>query len=494
MKTTSTSPDILLLAPGLPDTSWLNSAVAGVTPPLGLAYLAAWLRAAGFRVEIIDNAVERQSPDELGRTAARISPTLVGLTATTTNFPSLLELAGAVKHWSPNIPVVAGGPHASALPELVAEQPSIDFVVRGEGEETLTELLRLLAAGEDPTEVLGVTCVKDGRVINNPPRPPIADLDSLPPPAYDLLPMERYHPSLSRRITRSNMGSIVTSRGCPFACTFCSNSVFGSSLRVRSVDSVLDEVALLKRRHHIHELLIWDDTFTMDRGRSMEIARGIKAVADLPWSCYSRVDHADQELYRVFADNGCRELLFGAESGDETVLAATRKGITTGDTRRAVALCREAGISSFCSVVLGLPGDNRETLERTIDFFVDLGPDYAAFCILIPFPGTELFRTAVAQGLLDPRRTDWRTFVKIFSSTLPPVTLCDLPAEELVAIQKRAFRRFFLDPRYVAGRARRALVEGLLHRLDSFSRGLLTVLRHQLHRFGDRRATEGEDR
>lgn len=475
--------EILIIIPQLPETSWLNSAVAGVTPPLGAAYLAAYCRERGLSVAILDNCVELKSPEDVALAAAALSPRLIGLTSTTTTYPAMLDIARALKKALPGTPLVAGGPHPSALPEETLSEETLDFVAQGEGEETLYGLARTVLRGGSLSSITGLYFRRNGKIIRTAPRPPIADLDSLPLPAYDLLPMDRYHPSLSRRISRGAVGSIITARGCPHQCTFCSSGVFGKKLRVRSPANIIKEAALLKKTYGIKELLVWDDTFTLDRERAKEIARGIKSAAGVPWSCYSRVDDAEDGLYSELAASGCSELLFGAESASNDILRAIKKGITREQTERAVRLCREKGISSFCSVILGLPGDTRETMEETVEFFTRLNPDYAAFCVLIPFPGTELFRDAVAKGLVDPRTADWKTYVKIFSSALPPVSLCGVGREELVKLQKKAFRRFFMRPGYVYGRLAKAANTGFGRRLLSFCRGAEALLRHQLHKF-----------
>ncbi|MCM2268451.1 MAG: B12-binding domain-containing radical SAM protein, partial [Elusimicrobiales bacterium] len=224
---TTPGADILLIVPQLPETSWLNSAVAGVTPPLGAAYLAAYVRERGLSVAILDNCVELKTPAETARAAAALRPRLIGITATTTNCPTMFAIARALKLALPGTPIVAGGPHASALPEETLGEPALDFVAQGEGEETLYELARAVIGGGQLSGVAGLYFRQNGRIVRNAPRAPIEDLDSLPLPAYDLLPMAKYHPSLSRRISRGTMGSILTARGCPHQCVFCSNSVFG---------------------------------------------------------------------------------------------------------------------------------------------------------------------------------------------------------------------------------------------------------------------------
>lgn len=480
----NSSREVLLIIPELPSSSWLNSSVAGVTQPLGAAYLASYLRRGGFTVTIIDNCVERLTPAGLAERAAELGPLLIGLTATTTNFNIMLRHAAALKSRLPGVPLIAGGQHASALPARTLDSGPFDAVVAGEGEETLLELARKFAEGAGPEGVKGAHYRSGGEIRSNPPRPPIADLDLLPLPAYDLLPMGAYHPSLSRRFTAGPSGSLITARGCAYKCSFCSKSVFSNGIRLRSAESVIAEARLLKEKYGATELIVWDDAFTTDRERALEIARGFRKATGLPWSCYTRTDHASDALYAEFAAAGCREMLFGAESGCDAVLAGVNKQLTSRDTENAVTLARKHGISSFCSVILGLPGDTPATINETVDFLVRINPDYAAFCVLIPFPGSELFELAVKKELLRPETADWDSFVTIFSSKLPPVSLCALTPVELMRAQKRAFRRFFLRPAYFGGRVKRAFRDGLVHRAVSFGKGALTLLKHQLHDFG----------
>lgn len=471
---------LLLINPRLPEASWLNSAVAGVSPPLGLACLAAYLRQRGYLVRIIDDAAELPAPGVLADRAVAFGPSLIGLTSTTTSWRMAAAIAAGLKQRLPGVPVVAGGAHASALPELVLGDPSFDAVVVGEGEVSLYELAEKLLAGGSLDGVKGAAFRRGGKAVVNPPREPVADLDSLPLPAYDLLPMRLYHPSLSRRLTTGRFGALITSRGCPHSCSFCSHSVFGDTYRFRSPAGVLREIELLKKEHGAEELLIWDDTFTVDPSRAREIAAGIKKLAGAPWSCYSRVSHAEGGLYSDLAAGGLREMLFGAESGCDEILRGVSKGITAADTEKAVRLARANGVSAFCSVILGLPGDTRETIARTVEFFKRVDPDYAAFCVLIPFPGSPLFGEAVRRGLLDPATADWDSFVTIFSTRPPPCSLCGLAPEELARLQKKAFRDFLFRPGYVAGRFSRALREGP-YKFAAFAKGLGTVIRHQLH-------------
>lgn len=477
-------PDILLVVPNLPASSWLNALAAGVTASLGVAYVAGHLMAKGFKVRILDNAAELLSRQQFIDYLRKVRPKTVGFTSSTTTFPQVVEFAAAVKEFDRGIPVIIGGPHASALPVETLKNEFLDIAVKGEGEETAAELLAALLGKESLTNIKGIAYKDENKIRDNHPRELIGDIDKLEFPAYELLPMHRYHPSLSRRLSSGNMGSIITSRGCTYRCTFCSNSVFGFGIRQRSPENVLDEIKYLIKNYSIQELIIWDDTFTINPERAKAIAVGIKRVdRGILWSCYGRLDHITDDLCSVFYESGCREILFGAESGSNIVLQAAKKQITIDQTLNAVSLCRKHRISSFCSVIIGLPFDTVERVYETIRFFIKINPDYAAFCVLVPFPGSELFNFAVAEKKINIRRAVWSDYVKLFSSRLPPVSLCDIPPDKLVQLQKEAFRSFFFRPSYIMGRLRKCVINMDMRKLRSFGRGFFTIIRHQLHRF-----------
>lgn len=475
--------DILLVVPDLPSSSWLNAMAAGVTPPLGIAYVASYLISKGFTVEILDNCLQRLSGEQFLGYLQRVKPKTIGFTATTTTFPRLVELAAIAKKYERKIPVIVGGPHASALPKETAVENCIDIVVKGEGEETAAALLHTLFSGDDLAAVKGITYKREGNVVDNPRRESITDINTLPFPAYALLDMEKYHPSLSRRLTAGNFGSVITSRGCTYCCSFCSNSVFGVGLRKRNPQNVLEEIGYLVNHYAVSELIIWDDTFTIDQQHAREIASGIRGLGkEIRWSCYSRVDHASEDLYEVFYQSGCREILFGAESGSQQVLDASKKEITVQETEKAVALCKKYKISSFCSVILGLPLDTKESILKTIKFFIKINPDYAVFCILVPMPGSELFDLAVRSNLIDIKNANWADYVKLFSSRLPPVSLCALSRQDLVKLQKKAFKEFFFRPAYILGRLKKCMVNNGVAQVVRFGRGLITIIKHQFHK------------
>ncbi|MCX7647959.1 MAG: radical SAM protein [Elusimicrobiales bacterium] len=207
----------------------------------------------------------------------------------------------------------------------------------------------------------------------------------------------------------------------------------------------------------------------------------MKKVSSSFWSCYSRVDKADDKLYFELSKNGLKEIVFGAESGNDNILKNIDKKITKEEIKTAISLSKRMGISSFVSVILGLPGETKETIEETIDFFITIDPDYTAFTTLIPFPGSEYFNLAINKGLINLKNTDWDSYVTIFSSKLPPCSLCDLTPKELADMQKYAMRKFLFRPKYIKKHFNKILKEGFF-RAGAVYKGAKTVLKHQLHK------------
>jgi radical SAM superfamily enzyme YgiQ (UPF0313 family) len=480
--------DILFVMQKLPETSWINVLVTSMTPPLGLAYLASYVEGHGFRARILDNNIELMSSKKFSGYLAKVKPKIVGFSASTSTFSQVVNFASVVKEFDSRIVVIVGGPHPSALPQETLKNDSIDIVVRGEGEETILELLiALLRRGGDLSEIKGINYKENREVKSNPSRDFIRNIDELPLPAYHLLPMQRYRHSPFRRVTLGKSASIITSRGCVYNCSFCSNSVFGSTVRYRTPESVLEEIKYLVEQYAIKEVIFRDDAFTFDIERARQIARGIKDMGKgIKWSCYSRVNHASSDLYGFFYDTGCREICFGVESGNQTVLDMAKKQITLEEIELAIELCRKHKISSLCSVIIGLPGDTVDTVLKTIKFFKRLDPDYIVFCVLVPMPGSELFRIALAEGLIDPTDLSYADYVKIFSSVLPPVSMCQIPREQLVELQKKAFRNFYLRPKYIIRKLQRCISPMFISEMSQIGRGGYTFMRHQLHRFGFR--------
>jgi radical SAM superfamily enzyme YgiQ (UPF0313 family) len=366
------------------------------SPPLGLAYLAAALQAAGEEVRILDLVVYPYSEALLAQVLEEFNPGLVGLTAVTMNVDRARALAGDVKRLSPETATVMGGPHVTfSARETLEACPALDMVVLGEGEQTLVELCRMLDSGKSLETVKGIA-FRDGPGIRfTPPRNLIRNLDGLPMPARHLLPLGRYR-ALGMPI------SMTTSRGCPHACIFCvGRRMVGARVRFHSPARVVDEMEQIARLG-FHQINLADDLFTADTRRCAAVCdeiqrRGLKAQ----WTSFARVDTVSEELLRRMKTAGCTAVSFGIESANSGILKTIRKRITLDQVVSAIDMCARAGVTPYASFILGLPGETPDTLRETLDFgkrLEDKGLIYG-FHFLAPFPGTEVRERAAELGL-----------------------------------------------------------------------------------------------
>lgn len=475
--------DILLISPHQPRTAEILRTATGITQPLGIGYIAAYARQRGLSASILDNDIEQLSEEAFMARVAAAKPLCAGVTVCTSSTNTALRLAALVKRASPGTRVLAGGVQATMLPEVLLGDPNVDYVVIGEGEETAVELAAALKAGRSPAEVRGLALRKAGGGVEfTGERPLIADLDSIPFPAYDLMPMGRYTLPASRRLTSHPAASVVTSRGCPYGCRFCShNTVFRNRVRFRSPKNVIAEMKKLRADFGVREFLFWDDSILLDRSRAQRLFALMKAeLPDILWSASSRVDHMTPELAAAMRAAGCRMVLFGVESGSEAILASINKRTTRPQIKAAVEACRAAGLQTFCSFIIGTPEETEETLAETGRFVAELDPDYAIFCIFAPLPGSHYFREFRERGLLDPAKMDWDDYINLLSSRPPATAAGSLSRERLVQAQKDLFRRFYLRPSYVL---KRLLMIRSAEQVMQNVRGGLAVLRLQLNRF-----------
>lgn len=425
-------------------------------PPLGLAMVAAVLKKKGYSVKILDLPALGFFENSLPTIIQQEKPDVVGITAMTPTINSAVSVAKKVKESDSNIIVVLGGAHATILPEETLQNvPEIDIIVRGEGEQTTLELVRVLE--ENPSSinrVLGVTYREGARIESNPSRPLILDLDALPFPAFHLLPIEKYrlHPPFGRR---SPVMPIITSRGCPYRCIFCSKSVFGKKYRSNSPVYVVDEVQLLNEEFGVKEVKFYDDVFTLDRKRVVAICMQLKEQGiDIPWTCETRVNLVDSELLGVMKDAGCYMIEYGVESGNQRVLDNLKKDITLEKAIEAFRLTHEAGIETVAYFMLGSPQETSETIKETIEFAKKLDPDFVQFSITTPYPGTELYSLAVGEGYV-PEKWDEYVYADLKSVDNPGFKTETLGREELGEWNKKAYTSFYLRWSYVWKRLRK---------------------------------------
>jgi radical SAM superfamily enzyme YgiQ (UPF0313 family) len=363
---------------------------------------------------------------------------------------SALSVVEKVKQWDSNITVVLGGAHATILPEETLKSVSeIDVIVRGEGEQTMLEFIKVL--DEDPNsikQVLGICCREEGGVRSNPLRPPILDLDTLPFPAFHLLPMGKYrlHPPFGRR---TPVMPIITSRGCPYNCIFCSKAVFGKKYRSNSPAYIVNEIQFLKERFGVKEIKLYDDVFTLDRKRVIAICTQLKDYGiDIPWSCETRVNLVNSELLRVMKDAGCYMIEYGVESGNQRVLDGLKKGITLEQTIKAFKLTHEAGIETVGYFMIGSPQETSETIQETVEFAKKLDPDFVQFSITTPYPATELYSLAVEEERV-PEKWDEYVYHGPMSLGTQGFGTETLSREELRKWNKKAYTSFYFRWHYV---------------------------------------------
>ncbi|MDM8000292.1 MAG: radical SAM protein [Dehalococcoidia bacterium] len=367
-------------------------------PPLGLSYLAGILRREKAEVRILDLLVMPYSPVMLRRELEEFQPDVVGASCHTANFKAACRILKVCKNADPGLITLIGGPHVSfAASDVLEKMPWIDFVVMGEGDETAVELLKALADGRDLTTVSGIAFRKNGNAVVNAPRPLIKDLDSLPLPARDLLPISRYR-ALKVPCT------VITSRGCPFGCIFCSApKMFGRGVRYRNPRLVVDEIEMIHRELGFQEINIVDDTFTVKEPHVEAICQGMRdRNLKITWSVYSRVDTINPRMLRTMREAGCNWVCFGLESGSQKILDTIKKRITTDKSREGIRMATEAGLNVLASFILGLPGENPETAGQTVALAKELFDKYKVsygFHLLAPMPGTEVREQATEYGI-----------------------------------------------------------------------------------------------
>lgn len=358
---------------------------------------------------------------------------VIGLTAMT---PMRDVVAKAVKICRPSARfLVIGGPHPTAVRAAVfAEMPELDAAIVGEGEESFVQLLSWWSQSERTASELPPGVLAPEHNFRDASPPPLA---TLPLPARDLLPNERYRYLFS---THRKMGTLITSRGCPFRCTFCDKSVSGSRWRARSAKSVVDEMTVMVEHYGIRFINIYDDNFTLNRGRVMAICEEILARdLDIDWKCEGRVDAVDKELLELMKKAGCKVIAFGVESANRETLALLRKDILVEQSIQAFALMREVGIRSLAYMILGAPGEQSQDVLRSIRFCDEIGADYAQFSSLTLMPGTPL-----TEALSGNHRI---SVGSPLDGDLDRPTATDMSPQELSQLVRKAWLGFYGQPR-----------------------------------------------
>jgi radical SAM superfamily enzyme YgiQ (UPF0313 family) len=418
---------------------------------LGLAYLGAVAEKAGHQVTVIDCQAEKLTPEGFRNRITQTASDIIGVTATTLLYKSAMKLITIAKRIQPQAVTILGGSHGTFWDEnALKEYPSLDIVVRKEGELTFIELVEKIESKTSLASVLGITYRSGDKTVRNADRSFIDNLDSIPFPAHHLLPLENL------KHNGKIIFPLVSSRGCVYWCDFCSTvRMFGRGYRMRSPNNVVDEMQLIHEKYGIDQVTFYDDAFSVDRNRVVKICEELHARhLNLKWDCGTRVDMVDRELLETMHNAGCFAVWLGVESGSETILGAMNKKIKIEQTKLAYKTAHQVGLMTIANVVLGFPGETEQTAIETIRLVKELNPDDVGFYIATPYPGTPMYEMVIKNGWL--RITDFDKF----DTAGPTFETPQLSMEKLVELRAKAYQDFYLRPRYVIKMMRRGGVYG----------------------------------
>lgn len=415
-----------------------------VVPPLGLAYLASVAGQKGHGVKVLDAFALSMGWGEFEAEVKKEKADLVGMGGMT---PTIDNTVRAVKICRPyTSTIVVGGPHVSVhQQEFFRDCPEVDFGILGEGEISFLGLVEKLEEGKDPWAVPGLV----GMEKRNAPETFTSDLDQIPFPARHLLPNQAYRYALwpGKKVT-----TMITSRGCPYQCIFCDKSIFGAKWRARSSKNVLDEIEQIVKDFKIQSIILYDDLFTLNKERVIEICQGIlERRLAVQWKCEGRVDRVDGEMLRWMKKAGCSLIAYGVESGNQIGLDYLQKKTTLSQIRQAFELTRKAGIRPMAYFILGIPVETFEQGLKTIEFARELKPEYAQFSILSPYKGTRLYDEAKAKGWYREVEAN-NPFDK--DQKRPVLVSENWSDENLREILKQAHKRFYFRAGYILNRLR----------------------------------------
>ncbi len=392
-------------------------------PPIGLAYVAGYVEDMAD-VKILDAQAEDLDISQTARKCKNFD--LVVFNFGTVTADRDLKLCEEIKANS-SAEIALVGTHSTFFHSQLVQDNSVDFVIRGEPEKIIYNLI-----SNKPEKVKGLTWKHKGKIKVNKRELPIENLDSAPFAARNLLPNDKYYDILTRK---SPITLMITSRGCPFNCTFCTARIYnGRIYRYRSAENVVKEVEEVIEQG-FRDITFFDDTFTINRERVIKICRLIKDFG-VSWRCLSRIDGVDKEMLKKMYDSGCYKIEFGVESGDQNILNKMKKGVNINDVKKVFKWCDEIGIETVGFFVLGYSGETKKSIEKTFKLVEEIKPDFVTFNLMMPLPGSEIY------DVLKPKES-WDKFD--FTST----SFCDIPSEEMQKIIAKAYKNYYIRPQYL---------------------------------------------
>jgi anaerobic magnesium-protoporphyrin IX monomethyl ester cyclase len=455
---------ILLINP--PQTFYQGSEAPAGNLPIGLMYIAATLKKAGYSVEILDafmagSIFKTESTQTVGMPFAQIQqeirerkPDIVGIAGPfTCQMENSFQVSRLTKEVAPSVLTVVGGPHATIVPREVLEQEkSVDIVVMGEGEYAMVDIARSLEGKEHLSKVLGVAYRENGKVVLNPRRPFIQDLDTLPYPAYELVDMEQYlNPKgIGYRSFQDRAISMVTSRGCPFNCCFCAVHLhMGREFRANSADFVVKHIRYVVEKFKVKNIFFEDDNLTFDLDRFEAICDGlIDSKIKVGWETPNgvRADCLNLNLLKKMKQSGCKSVFFGVESGDQRVLdEVIGKRLDLNRVVEVAQICREIGLKTGAFYIIGFPGETKADMQKTVDFALMLKRKYDVGMHLFnatPSVGTRLYEECNAKGYIR-HDLEWDSFAQARQPKgMPLISTEDFAAEDVKQIAAKALEQY----------------------------------------------------
>jgi len=415
----------------------------GCQIPLGIYYLASYLRQHKFDVKVVDAEALNLTSEQIINQIAAFNPKYIGISSTTVAFHRAYTLAQEIKSAFKDNIIILGGPHITANPLEAMQTGSFDFGVIGEGEITLLELLNALNENKDVTQIDGIAYTDTHKnIILTHPRPFIENLDILPFPAYDMIEdISIYNPPPSNYKTLPVV-NIITSRGCPNNCTFCDKNIFGNTYRKRTAQNIVNEIKYLKEKFKVNEIAFVDDTFLIDKKRVNELFDTLKNDnISFYWTCMSRINNVDFEFLEYIKAHGCWHISFGIESGNQDILKLIKKNISLPKAKQVISWCRKLGIKTKGFFIIGHPTETLETINQTIKTACELPLDDIVVTLNTPIPGSQQYKEAEIYGTLD--KTDW----KQYNYWRPVFIPKGLNQEILIKKHKEIYRKFYLRPR-----------------------------------------------
>jgi radical SAM superfamily enzyme YgiQ (UPF0313 family) len=388
--------------------------------PVGLSYIGAALKENGHDVIIYDVDRERKDLGDLNfseeyerlenyrkeinsdshfiwkkiaKVIEEYKPDVIGISSMTMKFGSAVKTAEICKQAKPEAKVIVGGPHATDWPDICFQSPYIDICISGEGEESITNLLEAIRNNKtDFHEIAGVSYRKDGKFVLRKARPYIVNMDIFPSPKRELLINQNEY-------TSEDMGVIMTSRGCPYKCGFCSHP---PKVRYRNLDNVIEEIKYVKEKYGTQQFAIKDDSFTVNRKRAVKFCELLKGEKlDINWDCTTRVNLIDDELLDSMQEAGCNTIKVGIETGSERILKEVNKGVTFEQMKKAANMLNKHGFFWSAYFMYGLPTETKEDMLKTLEFMKELNPPYAGLGLYAPMPNTQLWNQGIELGLID---------------------------------------------------------------------------------------------